>query len=242
MFPIVRPFNPARLRYSSGGAGYADNPAHPLNRSSAKDRVAHAIQGLPLGKPSADNCICRFRWWQLHEEAPACYRSCWFGISWSWQNVMRGNLSTCVLVASALLGNVAALGAEQFATADDARAMLDRAIAALKANKVAALAAFNDEKNKDFHDRDLYIFCFSLPDGNFTAYQSPLMLGTNVRELKLDKDAIGQRAYEIVATAAEGDVVSMDFSFPKPGSKVPATKQSLETRIGNQACGVSYFK
>jgi hypothetical protein len=68
------------------------------------------------------------------------------------------------------------------------------------------------------------------------------MLGTNVRELKLDKDAIGQRAYEIVATAAEGDVVSMDFSFPKPGSKLPATKQSLETRIGNQACGVSYFK
>jgi hypothetical protein len=60
--------------------------------------------------------------------------------------------------------------------------------------------------------------------------------------LKLDKDAIGQRAYEIVATAAEGDVVSMDFSFPKPGSKLPATKQSLETRIGNQACGVSYFK
>src|SRR5580658_5034755 len=169
-------------------------------------------KGLLLGKPSADNCICRFRWWQLHEEAPACYRSCWFGISWSWQNVMRGNLSTCVLVASALLG------------------------------KVAALAAFNDEKNKDFHDRGLYIFCFSLPDGNFTAYQSPLMLGTNVRELKLDKDAIGQRAYEIVATAAEGDVVSIDFSFPKPGSKVPATKQSLEARIGNQACGVSYFK
>jgi hypothetical protein len=27
--PNVRPFKPARLRYSSGGAGYADNPAHP---------------------------------------------------------------------------------------------------------------------------------------------------------------------------------------------------------------------
>jgi hypothetical protein len=40
----------------------------------------------------------------------------------------------------------------------------------------------------------------------------------------------------------EGDVVSIDYSFPKPGTKQPATKQSLETRIGNQACGVSYFK
>jgi hypothetical protein len=154
---------------------------------------------------------------------------------------MSRNLCACVIVASTLVG-IAALGAEQFATADDARAILDRAIVALKASQAAALKAFNDEKNKDFRDRDLYIFCFSLPDGNFTAYQSPLMLGTDVRELKLDKDPIGRRAYDVVAKAAEGDVVSIDFSFPKPGSKLPATKQSLETRIGNQACGVSYFK
>ena len=40
-------------------------------------------------------------------------------------------------------------------------------------------------------DRDLFVFCFSLPDGNFTAYQSPLMVGTDVRELKLEKDPIG---------------------------------------------------
>ena len=137
----------------------------------------------------------------------------------------------------------AALGAaEQFASAEEARAMLDRAVTALKANEVAALRAFNDEKNKNFRDRDLYIFCFSVPDGKFTAYQSPLMLGTDVRELMLDKDPIGQRAYDAVAKAAEGDVVSVDYSFPKPGSKQPAAKQSLLTRIANQACGVSYFK
>ncbi len=39
--------------------------------------------------------------------------------------------------------------------------MLERAIAALKANEAAALKAFNDEKNKDFRDRDLYVYCFS---------------------------------------------------------------------------------
>jgi hypothetical protein len=117
-----------------------------------------------------------------------------------------------------------------------------RSVAALKANEDAALKAFNDEKNKDFRDRDLFVFCFSLPDGNFTAYQSPLMVGTDVRELKLQKDPIGQRAYDVVAGAGEGDFVSIDYSFPKPGSKQPATKQSLETRIGKQACGVSYFK
>jgi hypothetical protein len=155
---------------------------------------------------------------------------------------MTRSLCASALLASALLWSGAALGAEQFATAEEARAMLDRAVTALKADEAAALKAFNDEKNKNFRDRDLYVFCFSLPDGNFTAYQTPLMLGTDVRELKLEKDPIGQRAYDVVAGAAEGDVVSIDYSFPKPGTKQPATKQSLETRIGNQACGVSYFK
>jgi hypothetical protein len=155
---------------------------------------------------------------------------------------MTRSLCVSALVASALLWNGTALCAEQFATAEEARAMLDRAVVALKANEAAALKSFNDEKNKDFRDRDLYVFCFSMPDGNFTAYQTPLMLGTDVRELKLETDPIGQRAYDVVAGAAEGDVVFIEYSFPKPGRKQPATKQSLETRIGNQACGVSYFK
>ena len=33
--------------------------------------------------------------------------------------------------------------------------MMERAIEALKANEGAALKAFNDEKNKEFRDRDL---------------------------------------------------------------------------------------
>ena len=36
--------------------------------------------------------------------------------------------------------------------------MMERAIEALKANEGAALKAFNDEKNKEFRDRDLYIY------------------------------------------------------------------------------------
>jgi hypothetical protein len=121
--------------------------------------------------------------------------------------------------------------------------MLERATTALKQDDAAALKAFNDDKNKDFHDRDLYVFCFSLPDGNFTAYLSPVLIGSSVRDLKLPpNDPIGQRAYDAVATAPEGEVVTVDFTFPKPGTKQLAPKQSLEVRIGNQACGVSYFK
>jgi hypothetical protein len=86
---------------------------------------------------------------------------------------MTRSLWVSALLASALLKSGAALGAEQFARAGEARAMLDRAVTALKANEAAALKAFNDEKNKNFRNRDLYVFCFSVPDGNFTAYQTP---------------------------------------------------------------------
>jgi hypothetical protein len=31
-------------------------------------------------------------------------------------------------------------------------------------------------------------------------------------------------------------------NFPKPGTKVPAPKETLEARVGKQACGINYFK
>jgi hypothetical protein len=147
------------------------------------------------------------------------------------------------VTALALSWSGASFGAEQFGTAEEAKAMLERAIAALKADETAALKQFNDEKNKQFRDRDLYVFCFSLPDGTFTAYESPLLVGANVRELKLPpNDAIGQRAYDAIANAPAESIVIFDYDFPKPGNKKPVPKQSFEVRIGNQACGVSYFK
>ncbi len=77
--------------------------------------------------------------------------------------------------------------------------MLDRAIAALKTDEVAALKQFNDEKNKLFRDRDLYVFCFDVTSGNVTAFQNDVMLGTDVRDLKLSPDdPIGKRAYDAV--------------------------------------------
>ena len=154
---------------------------------------------------------------------------------------MTRTLCAALYVLVALVGG-AALGADRFASADDGKTMLERAVTALKADPAAALKQFNDEKNKQFRDRDLFVFCFGLPDGNFTAFQSPVMLGTDVRELKYQDEPIGQNAYDAVASAAEEDFVTIEYNFPKPGTKTAATKQSLEARIGKQACGVTYFK
>jgi hypothetical protein len=156
---------------------------------------------------------------------------------------MRTRTLASACAGLVLAWSTASSAEPQLASPADGRAMLERAIAALKANEAAALKAFNDEKNKDFRDRDLYVYCFSVPDGSITAYQSPLMIGTNVKELKVPpNNPVGQRAYDAVAKAAEGEIVSFTYDFPKPGTKVPAPKETLEARVGKQACGVNYFK
>jgi len=156
---------------------------------------------------------------------------------------MKARTLASACAAVVLAWSTASFSEPQLASAADGKAMLDRAIAALKANEGAALKAFNDEKNKDFRDRDLYVYCFSLPDGNFTAYQSPVLIGTNIKELKIPpNDPVGQRAYDAVAKAAEGEIVTFVYDFPKPGTKASAPKETLEVRVGKQACGVSYFK
>jgi hypothetical protein len=129
--------------------------------------------------------------------------------------------------------------AQSFGTGEEARAMLDRAVAALKSDEPKALREFNDGDNKQFHDRDLYVSCFNISDGKFTAAPSA-MVGMDIRTFKAGDDPIGQRAFDAVQGTPEGTVVMLDFNFPKAGK--PAVKQSLETRVSNQGCGVSYYK
>jgi hypothetical protein len=77
---------------------------------------------------------------------------------------------TSALAALALLYSVGSSAAQQSGTAAEAQAMLERAVAALKVDEAAALAQFNDKSNKNFHDRDLYVFCNDMTNGKFTAH------------------------------------------------------------------------
>jgi hypothetical protein len=144
-----------------------------------------------------------------------------------------------VFATLSLMLTAASAVAQSFGTAAEARAMLDRAVATLKSDEPKALREFNDADNKEFHDRDLYVSCFNTSDGKFTAAPSAL-LGTDIRTFAIGDDPIGQRAFDAIQGTQEGNVVTMDFNSPKAGK--PAVKQSLETRVGNQGCGVSYYK
>ena len=150
--------------------------------------------------------------------------------------------SAAALATAALSWSGAALGEAQLGSATEARAMLDHAVAALKSDRTAALNAFNDEKNKQFRDRDLYVYCFNLADGKFTAYEFSALIGADIRQFRLYDKPMGQRAYDVVHDAPEGAVVDFDYEMPKPGAKTPSPKEALEARVGDQACGVSYYK
>jgi hypothetical protein len=147
-----------------------------------------------------------------------------------------------VLLGLAALWSGGVLAGEPLGTADQARAMLDRAIAALKTDQAKALTAFNDAHNKDFRDRDLFVYCFNTGDGKFTAYELPALIGADIRQFKLYNEPMGQRSYDVVHAAPEGAIVTIDYRMPKPGETSPSPKQALEARVGDQACGVSYFK
>jgi hypothetical protein len=80
------------------------------------------------------------------------------------------NKSLFGLWIAALILSVASVSGQQLGTVEQARAMLDRAVSALKSNEATALSEFNDPNNKQFHERDLYVFCYDMSDGKITAY------------------------------------------------------------------------
>jgi len=120
--------------------------------------------------------------------------------------------------------------------------MLERAVAALKAGEAKALTEFNDKSNKQFHDRDLYVFCVDMADGKMTAHPNPALMGTDARALKLKDDPFGQRVYDAIKNSAPGSIVTVQYSYPRPGTTEPVPKESFVTRAGGQGCGVGYYK
>jgi signal transduction histidine kinase len=140
------------------------------------------------------------------------------------------------IASIALFSLSASVFAGEFGTADEAKAMLDKAIAAVKADKAAALGQFA-KGEAGFKDRDLYPFCGG-PDGNFTAH--PSLNGKSLKELK-DKagKSLGEEIYK---TAAEGSVKEVAYMWPRPGTTEPVQKVSFVTKIGDQVCAVGYYK
>jgi hypothetical protein len=133
----------------------------------------------------------------------------------------------------------------QFGTADEAKAMLVKVVAAVKADKTKALDMINKGEG-GFLDRDLYPFCSNISDGKAVANGNPnakQLLGVDTRTLKDPAGkAFGLEQYA-AAQKPEGQMTEVSYMFSKPGpDPKPVPKVSFTTRAGDLVCGVGYYK
>src|SRR5499427_4853933 len=112
-------------------------------------------------------------------------------------------LSTATLVAAA-----------DFGTAEEAKAMLEIAVAAVKEDKAKALDMFNNGKG-GFKDRDLYVWCANASDGIVTA--TPYWnRGKQLKDLEGKRGApFGQT---VMQNATEGTIKETTYWWPRPGT------------------------
>src|SRR5215470_7393786 len=136
-----------------------------------------------------------------------------------------------------MIGAVSALTLSTAAFAQqgpqEARAMLDKAIAAVKADPVVAIAMFIKGEG-GFLDRDLYPFCFRIRDGKTLASPKAVPAGTDVRSRKDANGSSYGTAIYTVAQKPEGEVIEVQsYLFPKPGTTSPSfPKVSFVTKVG----------
>jgi hypothetical protein len=145
-------------------------------------------------------------------------------------------LSLVGLAMAAFLASMPASAATS-GTEAEAKALLDRAIVEFNSDKTAAIARFNDPKG-GFQDRDLYVFCANIADGKLTAH--PKLRGTDLRTLK-DKNGVpfGEQMF---AAASDGKISEVSYVWPRPDGTDPVEKVSYVTKLGDEICGVGYYK
>jgi signal transduction histidine kinase len=158
--------------------------------------------------------------------------------------VNRINTTRLVLAlgATLLAGATWAAANDTPATADEAVAMVKKAVAYMKANGMEkGFAAITDRNNKDFHDRDLYLGAHRL-DGTCVAHgTNEKMVGKNFIEMK-DTDG-KEYIKERVEWARTKGTFWTDYHFNNPITKKLEPKTAYCERLDDYViCGGIYKK
>lgn len=133
-------------------------------------------------------------------------------------------------VSALMLATMALAETAQYGTAEEARALLDRAVALLKAEGRAAIPQLDSDS---FRDRDLYIFCSNVSDSVSVVH--PTAKGVTILDYDFGK--------EVMANATEGEVKELTYEWRRPGadSDAPVKKTAYYTKVGDLICGSGYY-
>jgi hypothetical protein len=148
--------------------------------------------------------------------------------------------AAALLLASASFGD----DNDNLRTADQAKAMLTKAVAAVKADKAKALDMFNKGEG-GFRDGNLYVSCFNVSDGKMIATGSPNLKQRLGEDGRTFKDPHGSPLnLEGIAQKPEGQITKINVELQKPGddrNKAPAPKEIYATKVEDLICGVGYY-
>ena len=154
--------------------------------------------------------------------------------------LMGAVAAVALAVSPAAFGQQASSGG----TAEQAKAMLAKAVAAVKADKAKALDMFNKGEG-GFLVGDLYPFCFNISDGKIVAVlanpNAKSVIGVDVRTLK---DSTGKPFGQIQFAAGskpEAELTETSYLFSRPSDATPVQKTSFTTKVGDLVCGVGYY-
>jgi hypothetical protein len=138
-----------------------------------------------------------------------------------------------------VLSFTASVWAADFGTAEEAKAMLEKAVAAVKEDKAKALDMFQKGEG-GFKDRDLYVFCANASDGIITAHP----YGEWGKQLRNIEGMHGSRLGEtIMQNATEGTIKETTYWWPHfPTGDQVLEKTVFYTKVGDQICDVGYYK
>lgn len=153
-------------------------------------------------------------------------------------------MRTVLLTTVALLGlsagalSVSALAAD--GTPDEAKALSDKAKAAVnEMGREKAFAAFAD-KDGGFQDRDLYVFCMDMEGVMLSHAIKPELVGQNLLAFNKYGDELFKDMVSVASSAGEGWV---EYRWPYPGTdEVRAKASYIAVNDEGFFCGVGAYK
>lgn len=144
-----------------------------------------------------------------------------------------------LVAAGALVTSFSAAQASDYGTADEATAMLEKAVGHV--GSAGAETAYSDfsTKGNEWQDRDLYVFCFD-KEGKVVAHgANAKLIGKNLMKVK---DADGKLFIGELISTGLGGGGWVDYRWPNPVSKKVEQKSSVVKQAGADICGVGIYK
>ena len=154
----------------------------------------------------------------------------------------RGNImkKLCAAVMTVFLVVSFAYAQAQFGTAEEAKALMGKAVTYLKANgQDKAFEAFNNKKG-NFVNKDLYIFVLDLNGKILSHGANEKLIG---RDMMATKDKNGQlfikKMVDLAKAKGKGEV---EYYWDNPVTKKVALKVSILEKVGGVIVACGYYK